>query len=178
MDKTKLREEIKDLSYRMEFHSEQADFHREVAEKTLKTLKRHQGQLVDMQVAESEKPRLVDLDFGIDQAKQRWIRVDGKIRWIYTNHLGTSSISDSTFNFTEKYNLRDHFDDLAALAETLEEFEVMDELSEQSIDFLINPDGQLKMRTNDSRRSYRIKNIDELILNLRRMKATMERKNG
>jgi len=58
MDKEKIRAEIKDLSYRMEFHAEQADFHRGVAEKTLKMLKRHQGQLVDMQLAEAKKEKL------------------------------------------------------------------------------------------------------------------------
>lgn len=67
MDKEQVRTEIKDLSYRLRFHTEQADFHRGVAEKTLKMVKRREGQLVDTQLAEEQEPKFIKpkhLDYG------------------------------------------------------------------------------------------------------------------
>ncbi len=56
MDKEQIRTEIKDLSYGLQFHTEQADFHQGVAGKLLKTIKRHEGQLVDTQFVEKPSP--------------------------------------------------------------------------------------------------------------------------
>lgn len=178
MDKKTLRNEIKDLSYRWKFHSEQADFHREVAEKTLKMVKRHEGQLVDMQV--TEKPKLRHTDFGWDVDGQPCGAVavgnDLDLRVCGNDALGTGICGEKRDYgpVTVAFNA---IDELAALQEDVEvneEYEFScDSGDGDSLRLLLTRDGTVHFRGGAF-----TKNIKPIILCLRRMEATLRRKNA
>lgn len=180
MDKAEIRTEIKDLSYRMEFHAEQADFHREVAEKTLKTLKTYQGQLVDMQVA--EEPKVVHGNIRAWDCCDTCISITDlsgpKPCMLWPEDMTKTVIDPDRLLAHSMHigHIKEVFTDLKAQAEDLTEFKVEDELYSPTIDFSIGPDGQLKMVTNDSERSYRIKDLPAFIQKLQRLHATYLRK--
>ncbi len=186
MDKEQHRAAIKDLSYRLQFHTEQADFHRGVAEKTLKMVKRHEGQLVDMQVTEAEKPELREGGYGRDdngpfflwESSCLWNKQYGPGRNTCISRSLNKKGNDRELALWATQVTGNILDDLTAMSEELTEFDLVD-FNDLDISFKLHENPEIGVEivwpVHASNVYLRAKNLHGLILYLRRMEATHER---
>lgn len=189
MDKEQIRAEIKDLSYRLQFHTEQADFHRGVAEKTLKMVKQHEGQLVDMQLA--EQPKLRHGNYGIegDENREPFVAfatnnsaIPGEIVIYHRTQAGKHSTKFLSYSrhAADCTIFGEIFDEIEELAKPLKKYRW--EAEGYSYFAEIDRDGDLRLTCpalTDNRMIVNKVDLPAFILNLRRLNHTAEQeKNG
>ncbi len=176
MNNEQIKEEIKDLSYGIQFHRGQGDFHHGVADKRAASVQRLEAQL-----AEAEKPKLRHGDYGYDKGgSPRMELVVGR------NSKRQSScpagpdyvctLDDEPDARHIETKLGNIFDDLDALSEPLKEFKVMDEQNERTVQFVGSPGNlYIELTATDGER---VRNINipssKAVLNLRRLLHTAE----
>ncbi|KKM91723.1 hypothetical protein LCGC14_1225610 [marine sediment metagenome] len=114
MNQDEIKKEIKDLSYGIQFHREQGDFHHGVADKRLASVKRLEAQLV-----EAEKPKLRHGDYGYDKHHGRFVVVsqatlDGSPKAIFES---TGGLINADERLSPDGRLGNIFDDMKNMAE-------------------------------------------------------------
>lgn len=121
--------------------------------------------IAKIEKVEAEKPKLRHGDYGIGPAGP-WCRVHGSTWWDTKDCSGPSHQDADVFI---PYRLGNIFDDLKAMAEPLEEF--VERGFNHHIHHSDKLHGSIMMRSS----CYSIKQLEEYIMKLRRMAATVER---
>jgi hypothetical protein len=125
------------------------------------------------ELAEAKKPKLKDGDYG-ETGTCRWVRVAGKVYWLDSTQKTPSDLRDSHFLEDISGNLTD---DLTALQEDVTEFEIKSEGR-------LPVKGELKGSEVWMSQNYEKENkhiiidkdlLDDFILNLQKMQATLKR---
>ena len=165
MNQEDIKKEIKDLSYGIQFHREQGDFHHGVADKRLASVKRLEAQLVEV-----EKPELRHWDLALDK--------QGKPHIVIADMEKVLQVAGPTFlcivgvhGYRKIGKLQDYFDDLKARQEPLKEFKT--EYAGETTEWSLSPQCKDLIFFIDKKTwIVRHQNIPKLILNLQRLLFT------
>ena len=175
MDTEKIVKEIKDLSYGIQFHREQGDFHHGVADKRLASVIKLEAKL-----AEDEKPKLqhgdirmwhesvakdvavIDLSEATPHAI--WEKDDRRNSWTEDQILARSKSIG---------NLKEVFKEIKALSEPLKKFTV-DNGPFSTVEVTIQSGGFLRLQDEDGYIMITKCDLAAFILNLRRLLHTAE----
>ena len=134
------------------------------------------------QLAEAEKPELRHWDLGIDDEGRGFVvlsqaTLPGSPEAFFSDGCGLVNVGERMSPATRVGTLKKVFDDLKAMAEDLEKAETVS-LAGLTTTYWIDKAGDLliDIKTNEKQTVVKTKDIPTLILNLRRMYATQERK--
>ncbi len=168
MNQDEIKKEIKDLSYGIQFHREQGDYHHGVADRRLASIKGLEAQL-----AEAEKPELRhgDVKFYKGKADDPVVYLNG--RWFSDEDELSEASCDNCKDFPVEFNI---FDNLKARQEPLEKFRI-DNGTSQTIRVKISG-GFLRMRDDDGFMLIKECELPAFILNLQRLVITEKEASG
>ncbi|KKL69150.1 hypothetical protein LCGC14_2117830 [marine sediment metagenome] len=163
MNQDEIKKEIKDLSYGIQFHREQGDFHHGVADKRFESVKRLEAQLT-----EAEKPKLRHGDYGRNRLGVSWIFLKEQIVTEITAYVPEAPQEEYI-----KDRFGNIFDGLKAWQEPLEKFRI-DNGTSQTIRVKISG-GFLRMRDDDGFMLIKECELPAFILNIQRLVYTAEK---